>query len=304
MEIRPVTEAEQLAASWLTVPGLPSAARQAQKVLERLGVDPRGQIVAVEGTTVCAACLYVLTGGRGATVLMPVLSAGERVSSPEKVFRKMLRQAVRACRDAGAVLIQSLVDEAPEQPWGRRLIDAGFSFLARLEYLELEVKQTPKTALDTTWAVEPYRPETEEQFSRLIAETYQGSLDCPALDGLRSPADVVASHKASGVFTPDGWSLVRCNGVPAGLVLVNRRADRRGCELVYMGVTARFRGRGLGRWLVAKAIATSRQLGCRRLAVAVDAGNAPARKLYEQAGFTNVGKRYAYYVPPDSPPAR
>jgi len=298
MEIRPAQDQEQMAASLLTVPGLPSAERLARRVLERSSIDPRCQIVAVDGSTVCGACLYLLTAGRGATVLMPVLSARRSIADPEQVRRDLIRRAAETCRDAGAVLIQALIEESPEQVGGRRFLDAGFQFLAALDYLELKVKRAATMPLDTHWDHECYRPETEQQFARLIPETYEGSLDCPVLDGVRAPEDILASHKACGVFTPEGWVLVRSKGEPAGLVLVNRLAERPVCELVYMGVAPRFRGRGLGTWLVAKAVDTARRLNCRTLTVAVDAGNAPACRLYEKAGFAAVGRRHAYYFLP------
>jgi len=303
MEIRPVRDQEQMAASSLTVPGLPSAERLARRALERSSIDPRCQIVAVDGSTVFGACLYLLTAGRGATVLIPALSPRRSIADPEQVRRDLIRRAAAACREGGAVLIQALIEEAPDQIGGRRFLDAGFHFLAALDYLELQVNSATRAELDTHWDPQRYSPETEQQFARLIQETYEGSLDCPVLDGLRSPDDILASHKACGIFTPDGWVLARNEGEPAGLVLVNRLAERPACELVYMGVAPRFRGRGLGRWLIAKAVATARGLKCRTLTVAVDGGNAPARRLYEQAGFAAVGRRYAYYFPPVAPTA-
>jgi len=300
MEIRPVRDREQIAASSLTVPGLPSAERLARRVLERSSIDPRCQIVAVDGSTVCGACLYLLTAGRGATVLMPMLSPRQCIADPEQVRRNLIGRAAGTCRDAGAVLIQALIEETPDQLGGRRFLDAGFHFLAALDYLELEVKRTARAELDAPWDSQRYSPEAEQQFAALITRTYEGSLDCPVLDGLRSPDDILASHKVCGTFTPEGWVLARSEGEPAGLVLVNRLADRPACELVYMGVAPRFRRRGLGQWLVANAVATARTLKCRTLTVAVDARNTPARRLYEQAGFATVSRRYAYYFPPDA----
>lgn len=304
MEIRQATEAELLEASRLTVPGLPASDRHARRTLESapetLGIELDHQVVAVEGGTLCGACLYVLTAGRGATVLRPVASSACPARQVEQVLCDMIRRAGLACRQAGAALVQALVDSAGDEAAGRWFTEAGFAFLARLEYLELKVPhKAPELRMDEGWQAEDYRPELDGELAHLIEQTYQGSLDCPALDGLRSAEDVLASHKASGIFTGRGWFLVRRHGAAAGLVLVNRLAGRSACELVYMGVAPQFRRQGLGRWLVCRAIATARQLKCRLLTVAVDAANVPARQLYEAAGFVKVNERDIYYLPPD-----
>jgi ribosomal protein S18 acetylase RimI-like enzyme len=80
-------------------------------------------------------------------------------------------------------------------------------------------------------------------------------------------------------------------------VLVNRVAARRACELVYMGVAPPFRGRGLGRLLVQRAMHAARLMNERILTVAVDVANTPARQLYLQAAMRIVNRRHVYYVP-------
>ena len=73
---------------------------------------------------------------------------------------------------------------------------------------------------------------------------------------------------------------------------------RQACELVYMGVAAEYRRRGLGDWLLERAIETTRRLGLPVLSLAVDANNEPAKALYLKAGFKKTAERYAYHLPP------
>jgi ribosomal protein S18 acetylase RimI-like enzyme len=307
MEIRPVGDRELLAASRLTIPTLPFSDSAALNALhgapETLGIDPRRQMVALEGDAVVGACLYVLSPGRAATVLAPVLTRQCPASLVGATACNLISAARTACRKAGAVMIQALLEDAPDTPVGRQFLAAGFQYLALLVYLELPIKRGSRPTLDTQWTVTPYRPDLGRRFSDLIIRSYVGSLDCPALDGMRAPEDVMAGHRASGEFTPEGWLLLAEGPQDAGVVLVNRAAHHPGCELVYMGAAPEFRGRGLGKELVRRAIDVAAQLNCRSMRVAVDAANAPALHLYTQAGFRVIGQRFTYYVPAKSPDA-
>lgn len=56
-------------------------------------------------------------------------------------------------------------------------------------------------------------------------------------------------------------------------------------ELYVVAVHPRVQGRGLGRFVVARALRVLRDQGCRRSLLYVDVDNAPARSLYDWAGF-------------------
>lgn len=57
-------------------------------------------------------------------------------------------------------------------------------------------------------------------------------------------------------------------------------------ELAKMGVTPAAQGRGVGRRLVAAAIAQARRLGARRVYLETNSALKPALKLYAEAGFS------------------
>jgi len=304
MEIRQVNDGELVAAARRVYPGLPEANRQARQAIERapqqLGIDFRHQIVALDDGSVRGSCLYILSPGRNAIVLRPKLDRRRPLPDHRAALaiREMILLAGRACQEAGALLVQTLLDDSPEQPSGKLFIEAGFRHLALLEYLEMPVSGTQAHQADVdTWTWETFRSGCEEDFTQVIERTYQGSLDCPQLDRLRSAADALAGHRNSGHFAPRGWLLARRDGEAAGLVLVNRAVGRSACSLVYMGVVPEHRGTGLGRALVRQAIRTTGQLGGDVLTVTVDSNNTPARKLYEEVGMGRVGSRHVYYLP-------
>jgi ribosomal-protein-alanine N-acetyltransferase len=73
-----------------------------------------------------------------------------------------------------------------------------------------------------------------------------------------------------------------------------RRVDPE-AQLVDIAVGPRDRGRGLGKSLLAAAVAAARSWGSSKLTLEVSAANAPALRLYERAGFRIVGRRPKFY---------
>ncbi|MBN2583057.1 MAG: GNAT family N-acetyltransferase [Planctomycetes bacterium] len=301
MEFRRATVEEILEAARLVMPTLPRSTSQARKTIETaprsMGVDFRCQTVAVDNGRIVAACLHILAPGHCATILPPGVSGQLGGSERDRAAAGLIRASVQTCRDEGATLLQSLLPEGPEEYPATTYLAAGFEHLTMLEYLEIDVGKKPAAADAGPWTWETYHDELEGEFTRLLEATYVDSLDCPGIDALRTSQDALDSHRASGLFTPQGWLLARCDGQAAGMVLVNRVASRRACELVYMGVAPQFRGRGLGQLLVQQAMGRSRLLKEPVLTVAVDVANTPARSLYLKAGMHVVNRRHVYYVP-------
>jgi ribosomal protein S18 acetylase RimI-like enzyme len=67
------------------------------------------------------------------------------------------------------------------------------------------------------------------------------------------------------------------------------RKDGGIARLARVGIAPARRGEGLGRALVAAALAEAARLGCERVELGVYADNAVARRLYESFGFTATG---------------
>jgi ribosomal protein S18 acetylase RimI-like enzyme len=58
-----------------------------------------------------------------------------------------------------------------------------------------------------------------------------------------------------------------------------------------MGLTSEWRGKGLGRALLNKALELAQQAGAQAVMLAVDDVNLPARRLYQQAGFVRYAQQ-------------
>ena len=78
-----------------------------------------------------------------------------------------------------------------------------------------------------------------------------------------------------------------------GFLIVRSAGDE--AEILTLAVDPSHRRNGLGRALLAAAIASLREAGAKRLFLEVDEANAPARGLYQSLGAVAVGRRTRYY---------
>jgi len=78
-----------------------------------------------------------------------------------------------------------------------------------------------------------------------------------------------------------------------GLVLARIAADE--AEILTLAVMSEHRRLGIARALLARASLHAADQGARVLFLEVSTRNAPARALYDGAGFTEAGRRRTYY---------
>ncbi len=248
-----------------------------------------------------AAALAVRSPGRTAVLLHSTTDTG--VVPIEPLADLLAAMAAWMCR-RGDTLVQALLP-----PCSRSDIHAferaGFWRLAELIYMRQSLRgHPPPPPADAAVTFRHYNARTHDAFARTILASYAESLDCPSLEGLRDVEDVLAGHKAAGVFRPDLWTLALVDGRAAGVVLLNQNATQNVAEIVYMGVAKAFRGRGLGRLLLAEAahLAAGDRFGA--ISLAVDAANHFARRIYENAGFVEASRRLAYVRTAEAPRPR
>ena len=238
-------------------------------------------------------------GLAGVQVCIPLRGAGGLFWLPEvdparadpQVAPALVQAALTWLRQGGAKIAQALVATG-DLRWARPLCDGGFQHLTQLDYLrhDLQDVPSPPQALD----VETYTSANARVFAQTLMRTYDGTLDCPELNGVRTIDEVIDGHRAQGIWKPEMWWLVRVQGSPAGVVLLTELLDGAGWDLSYLGVVSEFRGRGLGEDMTRRTIHTVRSAGGLELHVAVDRRNLPARRLYEKLGFVAVAMREVY----------
>lgn len=143
----------------------------------------------------------------------------------------------------------------------------------------------------------------ETALAAALDASYVDTMDCPKLCGLRDTRDVIASHRATGVYDPALWWIVRRDGHPEGCCLLSRCPEHASIELVYIGIGPKLRGLGIGRQLLRHAVTRAPTRDVREITCAVDRGNRPALRLYRELGFTEFAARAAFVKRAGSPGA-
>ena len=254
------------------------------------GLSLRHCLIARDREQDIGACLCIDSPGRTATVFLPVV-LGE--AEFEAVAVELLEETVRQAAARGVQILQGMLEPAVRNvaPLFER---TGFRRLAQLQYLEhdLTAPAPAGVARHVEWVT--YRKETHGDFADTVKRTYEASLDCPALNGVRDIEDILAGHRAAGKYDPHLWQLARVGGESAGVLLMSEIPERWACEIVYMGLAPRWRGQGYGQVLLRRALEIARDRAVVSLAVCVDAQNAPAAELYTRFGFREVARRDAW----------
>lgn len=98
-------------------------------------------------------------------------------------------------------------------------------------------------------------------------------------------ADLIASDFCDLVTEEHGFALIRTIAGES--------------ELLTIAVAPEARRQGLGRGLLEAALSAARDKSAEEMFLEVAADNAAAIALYARAGFTETGRRAAYYRQPD-----
>lgn len=270
----------------------PSHARQMAElfmnVAETQNLDVSRAWLVLRDNRASLACMLLPSPGRcGTAMLSPIIPSRDR---PAMV--QALRALLDDARLAELCIVQVILER--DSSLEATLTDAAFQPLARLTYMEYDVGSAApgQSPPDVTWLL--YSQDTHAQFAAVIEASYEGSRDCPRLTGVRGIEEIIEAHKAAGLFQPKTWLLLLEGGQPAGVLLLNATPYRSAMEVVYMGIVPKWRGRGLGRTLIDRAVAEAQYRDIETLMLAVDDANTPARRIYESIGFTATTQRDAW----------
>lgn len=96
------------------------------------------------------------------------------------------------------------------------------------------------------------------------------------------------------------------DGIQAGVVIARLLLDgvENACDLEWIAVEEAFRRRGIASRLLEALERWAVSLGARSILLEVRAGNEPAKALYRNAGFCQVGLRRGYYLDPEEDAVR
>lgn len=246
-------------------------------------------------------CLLVEGSGRSAMVFTSAPIGREQ----EAELAELLRQITASLRSVH--LVQALL-EVDERGARAALLESGFLSVGTLAYMRRPTRPNPDQAVSRVSEIQKggwpdglilrrYESGDDDALIEGLERTYEGTLDCPELCGLRRTCDVLESHRATGRWDPDLWWLLEKGGRIEGMLLLNPCPDTGTIELVYLGLAPSLRGHGLGHRLLAHAMADVRGRSEPFVTCAVDERNQPAMRLYRSAGFSEFARRIALVKP-------
>jgi mycothiol synthase len=254
--------------------------------------ETAGLWVGTQEDRILTAALSLVSPGRTVLLFLPVHLFSEYQST---LTCQLIRTICQNAKERDIHLIQCLLDVHDVQI-SPVLQTCSFERLAELLYLQRSVgKNVNEPSVPDSYRWITYGLETHSLFAQTILATYQQSLDCPRLNGLRNIEDILAGHRGTGIFDPSLWYILLDANRPVGVVLLSYLDDPDLLELVYLGLVPGFRGAGIGDILMRRAAAVAAQRGG-KLSLAVDAGNLPALKLYWRHGLHVIGRKQAFFT--------
>lgn len=235
--------------------------------------------------------LAVPSPGRTAMVFTTRIHRNEEIAEAGL----LVRQAMDELQGSEIHLAQVLLDPRDDKE-RQTYILGGFTELAKLSYLERPAP-SPRDVKPIDWpdgvSIEACRDPHDPEWAEVLDRTYEHTLDCPGLLGLRQTPDILEGHRSIGVFEPGLWTMVRVNGKGAGVLLLNPVPASRSVELVYLGMVPEARGAGLASRLLRYGLGLLAGRPERSVTLAVDDQNTPAMKLYHAHGFRRSLRRVA-----------
>jgi mycothiol synthase len=228
--------------------------------------------------------------GRAAAVWAPEVDPSWRRAV---IAVALVRSVLADLKARGFRIAQALLDESAPRHGAADLAGGGMPRITELVYLERST-QIPLSIAPglPRFSWQTFGPASQGEFCSVLQTTYIDSLDMPELEGIRSLEDILAGHKAAGRFLAERWRVGRLPDEPAAgaVLLLSEIPDRDAWEVAYLGLTPAARGRGLGRAVLADALALA-AAHVPSLELAVDVRNRPANRLYHAALFTPFDRR-------------
>ncbi len=221
--------------------------------------------------------------------------SGLKKAKSGDIRRQLYSQAVRFFRESDCWIAQCLL--APQDvSASRELVATGIPRLTELSFLAQSLDKTlPALPKLPTVAIEEFDPvANRDRFADLLERTWQGTLDCPELNGCRAGIEALDGHQLAGEFSPDRWLLFSIDGADVGVLLLTNHPDEQVWEVVYFGIASEARGRGLGRVILLEGLRRAQQAGALELVLAVDARNTPALNLYTELGLRPFDRRVVH----------
>jgi len=265
------------------------------------------EVVSLDNCLVCrrgsriVGVLLLVSQSDGTMYVWPAETLDGLHPQDDLEIRRALYQEAISVVDAPGIWIGQSLLETHQDEQSLELAQHGFPRLTDLVFMKCSVPVLPEDAVSADsprteiWESEPFDVAANgAEFAALVEQTYESTCDCPELNGTRDGWESLESHRQAGEYSPERWRLYRYEGQPAGLLLLAQHPPEAVWEVVYFGITPRFRGMGFGQRVLESGIDLAQKNGIREIVLAVDVRNSPAMRLYEELNFTQFDRRIVH----------
>jgi ribosomal protein S18 acetylase RimI-like enzyme len=254
-------------------------------------VQANGILVARRGSELIGGMVCQPVAGAGSLIWPPQVMAGQPIGEIED---RLLILAKNWLRSQGAKLSQALL--RPEETVSLDLLKRhGFHQVTNLWYLRHQLQDfVPSDSRFQQLELRRLGQVDGSVFQQTLLRTYEQTLDCPELNGVRSIEEIMEGHRAQGIYRPDAWLMAVLAGQPAGILILNEMTEGTGWEIAYLGVIPEARRQGIGLALAGEALRIAGCANALQLTLSVDERNQPAWKLYRRLGFEPYDQRQVY----------
>lgn len=259
----------------------PSAAEIAAILLAHGPSSCEGLIEALRGDTRVGVAWSHLLAEDVASVIPPRTHADES----REVSQRLLAATEAFLRGQRVSLAQAILPAMATGRDAETLAAAGYTHAADLAYMICSRDRFPNEPATTPFKLDAYTAQDRTRLARLVDRTYEGTLDCPTLNGLRTTDAVLAGYERSGDAGTSLWQIATDGGADIGCLLLSDFPRQDQWELNYMGLVSEARGRGWGRDLVQQSLWQARNAGRGAVVLGVDRANHPAVAMYQACGF-------------------
>ncbi len=231
---------------------------------------------------------------------MDLLDSREFLPSSEAMVAfmiEMIRGMLTSALESGVGVVQSVVELGESRD--RILARAGMFHVADLQQMECRVLDVVHQRRDDGKALGKWRRFQESDLSiwlDLLEKSYENTMDCPKMNGLRIVQDTWDGYVASAQGDLREWWICEVDSAIHGCLLLTRLSED-SMELTYMALLPAYRGIGLGPQMLDYALERCVELRVETLVLSVDCENVPALRLYEKRGFREVRKMSAWFWP-------
>ncbi len=260
------------------------------RLVERGQLNAQGVFVLRSAEGLVGVMVCQALPGAMALVWPPQCSGGVEQIEREN---RLLHHAAGWLRSRGVKLAQSLFP--PDGIVGADSLERnGFVHITHLAYLR-HTLVVPPHCLATPERLEFATVEADpERFATTLIRSYEGTLDCPEINDVRTVEEILEGHRSQGIYDAQRWWLGMDASRPVGVLLSVQTAETGEWDVAYVGIVPEARGRGFGRELMLKVLFEARAADVPAVTLSVDGRNHPAQKLYRYLGFETFDRREVY----------